>query len=90
MDFKTAPKKCKFYKKEVNFLGFVVSINGIKINPKKTESIRNWPTPKTITEVHAFLGLANYNRKFVKDYFKIATPMTNLTRKDTPFKWDTD
>jgi len=85
--FKTAPEKCEFYKKEVKFLGFIMSQNGIKIDPEKTKSIEEWPTPKNLTEVQSFLGLANYNRKFIKDYSKQATPLTKLTRKDEPFIW---
>jgi len=60
------------------------------MDPKKVQSILEWPRPKNVTEVQAFLGLANYNRKFVKDYSKIATPLTNLTKKDTKFKWETE
>ncbi len=85
--FKTAPNKCEFFKKEIEFLGFLIGTDGIKIDPKKTTSIVEWPVPKTVKEVQAFLGLANYNRKFVKDYSKIAIPLTNLTKKDEQFIW---
>ena len=88
--FRTAPEKCEFFKKEIEFLGFLIGTDGIKIDPNKTISIKEWPQPKTVKDVQAFLGLANYNRKFVKDYSKLATPLTNLTRKDTGFKWDLD
>jgi transposase InsO family protein len=85
--FKTAPHKCEFFKKEIEFLGFLIGTDGIKIDPKKTTSIVEWPIPKTVKDVQAFLGLANYNRKFVKDYSRIATPLTNLTKKDQQFGW---
>ena len=88
--FKTAPEKCEFFRKEVTFLGFIIGTNGIKIDPEKTSSIRDWPTPKNVKDIQSFLGLANYNRKFVKDYSKLATPLTNLTRKDISFKWEHD
>ena len=80
--FKTAPEKCKFFQKEVDFLGFIVGVNGIRMDPEKIKSIMEWPTPKTVRDVQAFLRLANYNRKFIKDYLRIATPLTNLTKKD--------
>ncbi|CAA77891.1 Reverse Transcriptase, partial [Cladosporium fulvum T-1 virus] len=85
--FKTAPEKCEFHKKEVKFLGFIISTTGITIDPAKTQSIREWPEPKTVKDVQSFLGLANYNRKFIKDYSKTAAPMTMLTRKDVNWKW---
>ena len=70
--FRTAPEKCEFFKKEITFLGFVIGTNGIRIDPEKTKSITEWKEPTTVKEVQAFLGLANYNRKFVKDYSKLA------------------
>ncbi|KAI7151490.1 hypothetical protein KC349_g9431 [Hortaea werneckii] len=87
VDFKTAPEKCEFYKKEIEFLGFIISTTGIKMDPKKIQSIEEWPTPKTVTEIQAFLGLANYNRKFVEGYSRLAIPLTSLTKKDTEFVW---
>lgn len=88
--FKTAPEKCKFFRKEVDFLGFIVSTTGIRMDPDKIKSILEWPQPKNVKDVQSFLGLANYNRKFVQDYSKKATPLTNLTRKDTTFKWGSE
>ena len=88
--FKTAPEKCKFFRQEVDFLGFIVGVNGIRMDPEKIKSIMDWPTPQTIKDVQAFLGLANYNRKFIQDYSKIATPLTNLTKKEVEFRWTKD
>ena len=85
--FKTAPEKCEFHKKEVKFLGFILSTTGIRIDPKKTKSIEEWPEPKNVKDVQSFLGLANYNRKFIQDYSKTAKPMTELTQKDKPWTW---
>ena len=86
-NLKAKPEKCDFHKTEVEFLGFIVGINGVKIDPTKTKSVQEWPTPKTIKDVQSFLGFTNYNRKFVKDYSKLALPLTTLTKKDTEFKW---
>ena len=87
---RTAPEKCKFFTKEVDFLGFIVGVHGIKMDPEKIQAIKDWPTPNSVKDVQAFLGLANYNRKFISDYSKLATPLTNLTKKDTNFHWDKD
>lgn len=84
---KANSKKCEFHKEEVEFLGFFVGRKGIRIDPQKTKSVREWPIPKNVKEVQSFLGLANYNRRFIKDYSKIAIPLTELTMKDKTFSW---
>lgn len=85
-DLKLKLKKCDFHKKSVKFLGFIVGTYGIQIDPDKVKSVLEWPTPKTVKEVQSFLGLANYNRRFIKDYSKIAIPLTELTKKDVEFR----
>ena len=79
--------KCEFWLEEVAFLGHVVSREGIHVDPSKVEALRNWPRPTTVTEIRSFLGLAGYYRRFVKDFSKVAMPMTRLTRKDVKFEW---
>lgn len=88
--FKTAPENCEFHKKSVKFLGFIIGTDGVKIDPEKTKSIKEWPTPKIVRDIQSFLGLANYNRKFIPEYSKVAIPLTKLTKKDIPFKWTND
>ena len=51
VDFKTIPEKCKFYKKEIEFLGFIINTTRIKIDPKKVQSIEEWPTPKIVKDI---------------------------------------
>ena len=61
------------------FLEHVVSNKGIHVQPSKIEAIKNWEAPKTLTEVHQFLGLVGYYRRFIENFFKIANPFTTLT-----------
>jgi len=79
--------KCEFWLKEVQFLGHIVNEEGIKVDPAKVSAVRNWETPKTPTEIRSFLGLAGYYRRFIKDFSKIAVPLTKLMRKNMAFSW---
>ncbi|WMV46245.1 hypothetical protein MTR67_039630 [Solanum verrucosum] len=80
-------EKCEFWLREVAFLGHVVSGDGIKVDPKKTDMIRNWPRPLTPSNIRSFLGLAGYYRRFVNGFSSIASPMTKLTQKKAKFEW---
>src|ERR1700677_103152 len=60
------------------------------MDPKKVKGVQNWPRPKKVKEVQAFLGFANFHRHFVKDFAKIATPLNHLTRKDQEWQWGED
>ena len=79
--------KCEFWLDKVAFLGHVVSREGIHVDPSKVEAVKGWLRPTTVTEIRSFLGLAGYYRRFVKDFSKLAAPMTRLTRKDVKFEW---
>ena len=84
---KIKPAKCTFLQKSVKYLGHIVSHKGIQPDPKKTDSIKKYPTPKNADHLRSFLGLAGYYRKFVKNYADKAHPLTILTRKDTEWIW---
>ncbi|SOV09588.1 uncharacterized protein UDID_19016 [Ustilago sp. UG-2017a] len=76
---------------DTEFLGFVVSDQGVSMNPSKTEVITNWPVPKSVHDVQVFLGFCNFYRKFIPQYSRTAYPLTQLLRKEaqsTPFAWN--
>ncbi|KAL0544353.1 hypothetical protein IC582_019467 [Cucumis melo] len=79
--------KCEFWLKQVSFLGHVVSKDGVSVDPAKIEAVTGWTRPSTVSEVRSFLGLAGYYRRFVENFSRIATPLTQLTRKGAPFVW---
>jgi len=82
------PEKCKWKVREVEFLGVVIGPRGVELQKKKVKGVLNWPTSKNIKEVQKFLGLANYYRRFIKDFAKIAAPLHVLVRKEQKWKWE--
>ena len=84
---KLKPKKCCFFQLEVHFLGHVVNAEGVSPDPQKVEKVKKWPRPGSVSEIKAFLGLASYYRRFIKDFAHIAAPMNKLMSKETVFKW---
>ncbi|GJS29115.1 putative reverse transcriptase domain-containing protein [Tanacetum coccineum] len=79
--------KCDFWIPKVQFLGHVIDSKGIHVDPAKIESIKDWASPKSPTEIRQFLGLAGYYRRFIEGFSKIAKPMTKLTQKKVKFVW---
>ncbi|XP_050935188.1 uncharacterized protein LOC127143928 [Cucumis melo] len=79
--------KCEFWLNQVVFLGHVVSAGGVSVDPQKVEVVVNWERPASATEVHSFLGLAGYYRRFVEDFSRLALPLTALIRKNAKFEW---
>ena len=88
------PSKCEFFKKRVQYLGHIISANGIETNPKKIEAIIKWPQPQTVTQMRSFLGFCNYYCKFIHRYAQIAKPQYKLISgdqakmKQTKLSWD--
>jgi len=80
------PEKCKWKVREVEFLGVVIGPKGVEMQREKVERVLNWPAPKSVKEVQKFLGLANYYRRFIKDFAKIAVPLHVLVRKEQKWK----
>ena len=83
-------QKCEFHRKELEFLGIIVSGHEFKMDPTKIKAIREWPAPTNIREVQSFLGFTNYYRRFVKNYSKILGPITRLLKKESKFEWGED
>ncbi|CDF41213.1 unnamed protein product [Chondrus crispus] len=79
--------KCKFLSHNLEYLGHIISENGIQVNPKKIEAVQTCEAPLNVKQIQSILGICNYYPRFVKDFATIATPLSNLTRKGTPFQW---
>jgi len=75
-------EKCVFHQPQVEFLGYIISNEGLSMDPKKIEAITNWLTPRTVRDVQCFLGFANFYRIFIQNYSQIAAALTRLTCKD--------
>lgn len=83
--------KCEFETKSTKYLGFIIeSGRGIRMDPAKIQAILEWEAPRSVKGVRAFLGFANFYRRFIKGFTHIASPLVELTKKDTPFRWDSE
>lgn len=83
--FYVKPEKCKFCLRKIEYLGHIISSQGIHVNPAKVEAIHKLPYPNTPEEVHSFLSMAGYWRKFIRNFAQITYPLRKLLAKDTPF-----
>ena len=84
---KLKPSKCQLLRHKVEFLGHIVSADGVAVDPTKVEKVRNWPVPRSVTQLRSFLGLCTYYQNFIKDYSTVAKPLFALTEKDQPWEW---
>jgi hypothetical protein len=79
--------KCVFWLKQVAFLGHVVSMEGISVDPSKVQDVLSWKTPTSVSDIQSFLGLAGYYQRFIEGFPRISKPMMELLEKDKEFKW---
>ena len=86
-NLKLNPKKCCFAKQKVEYLGHVVTPDGVQPNPEKVRVVQDFPVPKNSKQLRTFMGLANYYRRFVKGFSHIASPLNALTKKGVKFEW---
>ncbi|KAG5723599.1 hypothetical protein E4T56_gene18161 [Termitomyces sp. T112] len=79
---------CSFHTAEVEYLRVIITPDGVHMDPAKVDAILNWPSPQNVKEVQSFLGFANFYCRFINNYSGITKPLNRLTRKDTPWDWD--
>jgi hypothetical protein len=83
------PEKCTFHAPSIDYLGVILEKGVTRMDPVKISGIKDWPTPTTVKEVCSFLGFCNFYRPFIRGFATVARPLNELTRKDTPWAWDT-
>lgn len=86
-NLKLQPDKCEFLRREVTYLGHIISEDGVRPNPQKIQAVKEFPIPKTPKNIKQFLGLAGYYRRFIPNFSKTAKPLTDLLKKDVEFLW---
>lgn len=88
-NLKLRPDKCHFLQSEVQYVGHIITAEGIKTNPRTISAVQDYPVPTNVRETRGFLGLTGYYRRFIPNYAHIAKPLTELTKKNVAFEWGT-
>ena len=80
--------KCDFFKDKIQYLGHVVTKEGISVDPENIKAIEDWPVPKDVTDVRSFMGITGYYRRFIEGFSRISNPITSLQKKGKKFDWN--
>ena len=86
--FYAKAEKCEFHSESVEYLGYILSPSGLTMSDDKIKIIQDWPEPKKVKNIQSFLGFANFYRRFIFNYSDIVIPLTHLTQKDIPWKFN--
>ena len=81
-------KKSQWHSSKVEFLGYIIFETGIIMSIEKVQAVKDWPIPKTVKNIQEFLGFANFCRRFIENFAKVAQPLRELTKGKTPWVWD--
>ena len=84
------PDKCHFSEDSIEYLGFILSKEGLKMDQSKVQAIQDWPEPRKVKDIQSFLGFANFYRRFISDYSDIFVPLTRLTWKGVVWNFSDD
>ncbi len=87
---KLKPGKCTFLQRQVRYLGYIVSGDGVATDPAKIEKVARWPVPRTTKEVQQFVGFASYYRRSIKNFAETTKPLHHLTERTKSFNWTTE
>jgi len=87
-DLYVKPEKCMWKVRKIGFLDVVIGPSGIEIEKEKVDGVLSWPEPRNVKDIRKFSGLANYYRRFIKDFAQVARPMNMLTRKNVKWRWE--
>ena len=80
-------EKCEFHMQKVSFLGFIISSEGISMDPERIRTVAEWPVPESILDIQVFLGFSNFYHRFIEGYSCVVLPITLLLCKGQPFEW---
>lgn len=81
------PEKCEFSRERIEYLGLIISADGVAMDPIKVQGVTEWPAPKNLKEVQSFVGFINFYRRFINGFSEMARPLHDLTAKGTPWQW---